>query len=177
MTLLYPRRRYYPAWNPYGYRQPLDKRFFAADGDAQDSVQKDKVIKAIAKIIVINRAELSDKLVQLGLVCSCTVNEMKEKDLADAIVENANNKSLQLWLAGKIMIQPSMAGIVKSNVINEMVSDKAKKDEYKKAIAGEAINYKEQGTGVSVKSKISSGAPIAIGVTLLLVGAFAISRT
>lgn len=128
------------------------------------------ISKAIAVILVDDRQELKKKLVQLGLACSCTIDEMKDKDLADTIVEGIHNKELQLWFAEKIIGKPV---VMKNSLVNEMLS-KEKKDEYKSVITKASVDYKAE-KGISDKSFQSSDVLMLSGITLMLFGAFAIS--
>jgi len=185
-----PRRAYYP--HPYGYPnypyikypQFKDTKYFAMDAEEQ----KSQIISGIAKVIVDNKQELKDKLVQLGLACSCTIDEMKEKDLSDAIIDNISDKELRLWLAKKIAgddsteyknagadpvtaIASAIGNIFQfgTTAVGAGAANKARKDEYKNQITSTAVNYRAQKEGGKSKEKTTNTLMIA-GAALLLLG-------
>ncbi len=169
---MYRRGRFY---YPYSYPNynPSGKGFLAVDGSASS---EQTAIKTIAKIIVDNEKELKDELVQLGLACSCTIDETNEKDLSVIVIDNIDNNSLRMWFAKKLSAQPDMISALRGSTLRNMIANKSARDKYRTAIGQEAVNYKATSGGDSKLQPVSGGMPVIIGVSLLLVGAYAISR-
>lgn len=149
--------RLYPySYNAFPFYHSGDRKFLAADAVVSNREASEK---AIAKIISESQVELKYELVKLGLACSCTIDEMKESDLINMVVESAGNKELQKWFSGK-----DSSAIITS-------SDKAK---YKSDIAQASANYKSH-TAKSGSGFKASDVIALTGITLLLFGAWAIS--
>ena len=148
----------YPSSYPYPPKR--DFRIFAAEGsgDREDGASKGDAVKAIATVIVDNRAELINKLDELKIACSCGLHEATEKDLSDIIVENIGNGQLRHWIGQK-------TGIMVSGV----QQNKDVKEEYKNLVSDTAIKYRAEREKVN-RNKRTTNTLLIAGVSIAIVG-------
>ena len=182
----YYRPSYYPnyPYNPYQtYPRFKDPKYFAMNAESEN-----EIISGIAKIIVNNKQELKDKLVQLGLACSCTIDKQSDADLSDCIVEGMDNKIFQKWLAEKIVKNKSVKELQAEGgdpvtAIASAVGDifktigvgvKARQEKlgakakYKEAITKSALEYKTQQEKDKRAERTTNNLMIAGGALLLI---------
>lgn len=184
-TIFRPRRSYYyPYFYPNYYRQPADKRFYAAEGEGI----REEVVKSIAAIIVDNRKELIEKLDEFKIACSCGLHDATEADLSDIIVENLGNEKLRMWLAMRTAEKFSKSSVeggvdpvtlalkalgdifkATGSIVGGAQQNKAIKGQYKNLITNEALKYKAEQERAKQRER-TLNTVLAAGASLALLG-------